>query len=353
MRRKILSFFIIIFIAVLALVYFQENLSHNYTIKNNTPESPSKNNGQAVQEGKNQRPLNEDKDALYQLIGANTKELVDFLGQPDRIDKSEYDYDWWIYNKRLSSYSQIGVKDGKIVTVYVMGEKINIAPFKIGQPIEDLQDFVSISDKISFEVDQNFYRFELTQEELQTIPLVRFGDVWVQLYFDKFNNQLTSVRFLDGETLVKIRPYELIYRGELLSAKEIDPTMMDKIEKSKALQILDMTNILRERNGLKAVSWDDSTAKVAYSHSKEMFEKEYFSHDSPTNGGLSDRLINGGVMFKVAGENIASQYVDSISAVIGWFNSQGHRKTLLNEDFTHLGVGVYEKYYTQNFIQAW
>ncbi|MGK0698226.1 CAP domain-containing protein [Priestia flexa] len=52
----------------------------------------------------------------------------------------------------------------------------------------------------------------------------------------------------------------------------------------------------------------------------------------------------------MAGENIASNYTDGPAAVEGWLNSEGHRKALLNNDFTHLGVGVYEKFYTQNFI---
>ena len=32
-------------------------------------------------------------------------------------------------------------------------------------------------------------------------------------------------------------------------------------------------------------------------------------------------------------------------------NSPGHRKTLLQEDFTHLGIGVYNLYFTQDFIK--
>lgn len=55
--------------------------------------------------------------------------------------------------------------------------------------------------------------------------------------------------------------------------------------------------------------------------------------------------------FQQAGENIAYNYVDGPAAVEGWLNSEGHRKALLNEDYTHLGVGVDHKYYTQNFIK--
>ncbi|WP_373370355.1 CAP domain-containing protein [Alkalicoccobacillus plakortidis] len=50
------------------------------------------------------------------------------------------------------------------------------------------------------------------------------------------------------------------------------------------------------------------------------------------------------------GENIALNYVDGAAAVEGWLNSEGHRVNLLHEGFTELGVGVYEKSFTQNFL---
>jgi len=290
---------------------------------------------------------------LYELIGKDKQSVIELLGEPARIDASEYDYDWWIYNEPLSNYCQIGMEDDKVVTVFVMGDGIDIAPFHIGQPLNTNKNMVNLSDKVAFEVDKNLYQFELTADEVRTIPLVQYKNIWAQINIDKFSKKVSSIRFLDARTLVKIRPYELVYRGELISATKTDPGAWDEIEKGKALQILDMTNVLRERYGLGHVTWDEPTAIVAYSHSREMFEEEYFSHSSPTYGNLSDRLVNGGVNFSAAGENIAARYVDAISVVEGWLNSEGHRTTLLNKDFTHLGVGVYEKYYTQNFIKAW
>ena len=77
---------------------------------------------------------------------------------------------------------------------------------------------------------------------------------------------------------------------------------------------------------------------------------EYFDHVSPDNKDVGDRLKEGGVPYRSAGENIAAQYTDAIAAVERWLNSKGHRDVMLNEDFTHLGVGVYKRYYTQNFV---
>ena len=82
-----------------------------------------------------------------------------------------------------------------------------------------------------------------------------------------------------------------------------------------------------------------------------MHDEQYFDHVSPVKGNLADRFNTGEVPFAMAGENIALKYVDGIAATEGWLNSEGHRVNLLHEEFTFLGVGVYEDYYTQNFLK--
>ncbi|MBS7717070.1 CAP domain-containing protein, partial [Vibrio cholerae] len=109
----------------------------------------------------------------------------------------------------------------------------------------------------------------------------------------------------------------------------------------------DMTNVLRKRFKLNTVEWDQPTAEVALGHSKDMFDTENFSHTSEKYGDLEDRLKAGDVFYQVAGENIAAGYSDAPAVMEGWLNSKGHRECLLNEKFTHLGVGVFDKYYTQ------
>ena len=97
--------------------------------------------------------------------------------------------------------------------------------------------------------------------------------------------------------------------------------------------------------------WDEETAEVAYLHSKDMSETNTFSHTSEQFGDLTERLIKGNIPFELAGENIAANYLDAPSVIHGWLNSNGHRNSLLSDKFTHIGVGVYKKYYTQNFVK--
>jgi len=182
---------------------------------------------------------------------------------------------------------------------------------------------------------------------------MKMGDIFVQLYIDKYTGTLSSVRFLDTETLLKLRPYELVYFGELQQVEPEEMGQDEKVEDANELQIFDITNIMRIRFGLNELKWDEKTANVAYGHSKDMAETDVFSHTSEKFGELSDRLKAGEVFYQVAGENIAANYTDAPAVMEGWLNSKGHRESLLNEEFTHIGVGVYKKHYTQNFIQEW
>jgi uncharacterized protein YkwD len=288
---------------------------------------------------------------IVSLIGKSAEEIKKQLGKPQRIDNSAYDYKWWIYNHNPQTYLQIGILKDRVVTAYVCGERVNVKPFQINQSIQEVFKTVPIYSSVSVSLDSGTYRFELSEEDLTFQPLVKVGDVYAQIYVDRFTGRVSSIRFMDAETLIKLRPYELVYRGKLLSAKPLSVEEQKKVELANAKQILDITNVIRQRHNIEIVRWDEKTSKVAYQHSKDMKKNQFFSHESPTNGDLKERLLSGGVKFQIAGENIAAQYVDGIAAVEGWLNSQSHRETLLSEQFTHLGVGVFDKYYTQNFIK--
>ncbi|KOO50625.1 hypothetical protein AMD01_02435 [Priestia koreensis] len=302
----------------------------------------------AIPEAVNQ---DDDKNVLN-AIGKSSEELMSVWGEPDRIDPSSYDYDWWIYKKDASHYMQVGISNNRVVTAFVIGPKVNMGPFVLGQTRQETLKQLSVSSEVSFSYDGNHYRFELTDDDQVVRPLVKYDDLFVQLYFDKFTDRLSSVRAVDAPTLIKLRPYELSYRGELLNPEPLSEDQWKDVEDGNAQQILDITNVIRQTHRLSKLSWDQNTADVAYGHSKDMSMNNYFDHVSPTAGDLAKRLEKGEITYLTAGENIAAQYQDGAAAVEGWLNSEGHRKALLNKNFNKLGVGVYQKYYTQNFVQT-
>ena len=284
------------------------------------------------------------------LIGQDLAQLKETLGEPQRIDESLYGYQWYIYKTDYARYVQVGVENNKVVTVYAIGEIVDVTPFKLGQPIEEIFNTQVIATNIDIDINGNSYRFELNDTDINIRPLIKLGDIFAQLYIDKFTGSLSSVRFLNDEMLVKQRPYELIFSGELIEPDEPSQEMWNLIEEGTEREILDITNVMRLRHNVKMLMWDEKTSVVAYGHSKDMSDSDDFSHTSKKFGSLSDRLEAAKVAYKSAGENIAVNYTDGPAVAEGWLNSKGHRESLLNEEFTHLGVGVYQKYYTQNFI---
>lgn len=122
-----------------------------------------------------------------------------------------------------------------------------------------------------------------------------------------------------------MRPYELSYQGEIYEEK-LSPADWNAIDDASSKQVLEITNVIRDRYGIEEVAWDESVARVAYGHSVDMKKNDYFDHTSPTQGDLSKRLSKGDVKYTKAGENIAYNYVDGAAAVEGWLNSKGHEK---------------------------
>ncbi|WP_307342199.1 CAP domain-containing protein [Metabacillus malikii] len=343
--------FIIIFISYTLFIYFGQ-----YTPSEQHEEEDVKISNEELESDENSDEKANDKlpeEGLLSFMHKSSEEINAILGEPDRIDPSAYDYDWWIYHISDQQYIQIGILNQKVVTVYGIGPEINAKPLKIGQSVQDVFKTVTVTPNLSMEYSGNSYRFEFSEEDMNTRPTVKIGELYVQLYIDKFDGILSSVRIMDAETFIKQRSYEVTYRGELIEPKEINEDKWSNIEVGAEKQILSITNMLRTRHNVPKVEWDEDTSKVAFRHSEDMRLKNYFSHETPDGKTLVDRLSELDIKYEMAGENIAAQYVDAIAASEGWLNSKGHRDTLLNEEFTHLGVGVDGLYYTQNFIKIW
>jgi uncharacterized protein YkwD len=300
----------------------------------------------------NEQKVNIPDDAVSKWMGKDKESFIEEWGDPERIDPSAYGYEWYIYgNESTAAYLQAGVQNGKIVSLFVLGSEVNTKPFTIGESTAEINKKFPIQSEVTISEGESFFRFELSEQEVMLRPLIEAGKgVWVQLYFDKFTNKLSSVRYITSDILLKHKPYSIVYRGELPGVPMLSEKEQLKVDESEQKQIFELTNVIRKKYDLQALEWDEPTSEVAFLHSKDMAVQNYFSHESKDGRTLSDRLNEGEITFLQAGENIAANYTDGIAAVEGWMNSEGHRKTLLNKEYTHLGVGVYKKYYTQDFL---
>lgn len=144
----------------------------------------------------------------------------------------------------------------------------------------------------------------------------------------------------------------------------IDPSLL-------AHRIHELVNVERTRFGLQPLAWQPGLAAIATGHSKDMANRDYFSHQSPDGGTFSTRYGAGGFRcqvpiegnrFATGGENIAQTHtyagfrvaangqrtpvgwrtVDEIAnrVVQGWMDSPGHRDNILRAYWRTEAIGV-------------
>jgi uncharacterized YkwD family protein len=119
-------------------------------------------------------------------------------------------------------------------------------------------------------------------------------------------------------------------------------------------QVVKLVNEKRAAAGLKALKSTSSLNNAAEKKSKDMRDKGYFSHTSPTYGNLPSMLKKFDISYKAAGENIAAGQTTPASVVSSWMKSPGHKANILSKKYTHIGVGYvsggnYRHYWTQIF----
>ena len=130
------------------------------------------------------------------------------------------------------------------------------------------------------------------------------------------------------------------------------PKKLTVDERAEA-QMLVLVNQERAKVGAKPLKIDPAIVPVARAHSRDMWERGYFSHTNPDGESPADRMRKGGVKFLVAGENLALAPTTE-TAHQGLMNSPGHRRNILDPQFSRVGIGVidggiYGKMFTQNF----
>ena len=115
-----------------------------------------------------------------------------------------------------------------------------------------------------------------------------------------------------------------------------------------------LVNGERSKRGLSPLKIDLELCEVAKFKSQDMIDNNYFSHYSPTYGSPFEMMKNFGIKYIYGGENIAGNSTVK-AAHESLMDSEGHKKNILNPDFTHIGVGVkegskYGKTFTQLFV---
>ncbi|WP_050181548.1 CAP domain-containing protein [Domibacillus robiginosus] len=341
--RAVFKILIIFLIMMLVGIYTDKAIDEK---SNEPPALPPVNSGQVDPDlPANVEPAPEE--GVGALIGKPQEALVKKYGQPTRREPSAYGYTWWVY-KSPEHYMLAGVEKSHVVTIFAKGE-LDTSPFSLGRSASEIFSSRYPETEIVAHANNSYYRFELSEEELNIRPLVPIGDFYAQLYIDQQTGILSGVRFMTADVLLKMKPYELVYEGILPEVPSLGRSAWVHIERGSEAQLADISNFIREKEGLPALFWTPALSSAAKSHSQDMFEANYFGHQSPRFGDVKQRLSKAGLTFEKVDEIINANYPDAPAAMEAWLNAPDERELLLNDTFTSFGAGAYRTHFTQIF----
>ena len=105
-------------------------------------------------------------------------------------------------------------------------------------------------------------------------------------------------------------------------------------------ELLRITNIERNKNGLSSLNLDASLNAAASQHAQDMAINNFFSHDGSDNSSAQQRIFRNGYRGGI-GENILYDLnpLTEYEVIQRWMNSLDHRENILRSSFTDVGFG--------------
>lgn len=117
--------------------------------------------------------------------------------------------------------------------------------------------------------------------------------------------------------------------GPTTSGPPTTQAMVDKL--------LELHNAARKQQGVPYLEVHGALNMAAHLSATAQARTKHMSHDA--GGTPKERLHDVGYAWTTYGENVAYGYSTPERVTAGWLNSPGHKRNILNSQFTQVGFG--------------
>src|SRR5688572_13130740 len=108
-----------------------------------------------------------------------------------------------------------------------------------------------------------------------------------------------------------------------------------------ASAVLQATNNARRAEGESVFSLDPELSRIAEERLQDMFRRSYFAHESPGGESAYTLAEDHDYAYAYLGENLALGWFEDAKEIVdAWMASPGHRKNLLQDEFSSIGIAV-------------
>lgn len=131
----------------------------------------------------------------------------------------------------------------------------------------------------------------------------------------------------------------------VLAQPLLSPDIGDPLAAGK--QVLALVNSAREKSRTcggrqfspaPPLDWNDNLAQASLAHSRNMANRNYFSHEGQDGSQVDERARRAGYRWRNVGENIAAGQGSAQQVVNGWLSSPGHCANIMNGAFKEMGA---------------
>lgn len=251
---------------------------------------------------------------------------------------SEYDFVWNQIGINLNLELE-GVNDNnEVVGFYSTIKGKELFGVTIGKSTED--DVISLYGE---ELDSIFKKgtvYKLLNDKGHAMYFI--DGKYVTFFYDLFNHKIVrSILWIDEE-------YEINKEG-FYGNEDVQ-----KRQEGFENLMVELMNQARVAEGMNALNSAQQYRETARKHSQDMVKNSFFSHKGSDGRDSLKRMLDDGMDFiSICGENLAAGAYNTIYAHEALMNSDGHRKNILYEEYTHAFTGVEfdgtRPYWTVNF----
>lgn len=128
---------------------------------------------------------------------------------------------------------------------------------------------------------------------------------------------------------------------EILTPSPLTGSLTDTAGTLTIEGVFQETNKHRSQNKVAELTLNKALSEAARTKLDSMFAKQYFEHVSPDGIGPANLVDNIGYQYIRVGENLAlGNYQNDTDLVQAWMDSPGHRRNILSQGFSEIGIAV-------------
>lgn len=261
------------------------------------------------------------------------------LGRPADASLNEYGTMWHTYHKQYNQFMMVAYDEQDDVQALYTNDDLIATTEKVGFNSSKHQVRAQFGEPLT-EIKRGLKIYVLNEDN--DFDVFKVDDVYMYVFYDVHREE-------------KVTAMQIVSATTEEQKQDVYAASSEALQEGFERQLFHLTNASRVRHQLAPLDWHEHASKTAYRHSVDMAEQNYFSHQNLQGLSPFDRMREDDISFRTAGENLAYGQASSIFAHEGLMNSAGHRENILQDMYTHLGIGVsfneeQQPYFTALFL---